>query len=247
MKRSTLVRSLLIAALAVNAIQFTAPSQNQPAAPRSAEAEAKAAAAKAKSDEDQQKKAAEWVGSLKLGDAAKEARVIEVIVTHLKTIRDWHNEHPYTTVPAGINPVTGTPLSSLHRQMIANSAMPQSVHENLMTGLQKDLSAEQVEAILDRYTVGKVAFTMKGYQAIVPDLTKEEEAKILGFLKQAREQAVDYKNMEQISAIFEIYKTKSEQYLNSNGRDWKKMYKAYTDAAKARKAEAAKQQAKPTP
>jgi hypothetical protein len=85
---------------------------------------------------------------------------------------------------------------------------------------------------------------MKGYQAIVPDLTKEEEAKILGFLKQAREQAVDYKNMEQISAIFEIYKTKSEQYLNSNGRDWKKMYKAYSDAAKAKKAEAAKQQPK---
>jgi hypothetical protein len=83
--------------------------------------------------------------------------------------------------------------------------------------------------------VGKVAFTMKGYMAIVPDLTAEEEAKILGFLKQAREQAVDYKNMNQISAIFEIYKTKSEQYLNGNGRNWRQLYKAYTDAVKARK------------
>ena len=228
-------------------MNFIACGQDKPAAVASTEAEAKAASAKAKSDADQAAKAAEWVGSLKLGDAAKEARVTEVIVTHLKTIRDWHNEHPYTTVPAGINPVTGTPLSPLHRQMIANSAMPKSVHENLMTGLQKDLSPEQVETILDKYTVGKVEFTMKGYKAIVPDLTVEEEAKILGFLKQAREQAVDYKNMEQISAIFEIYKTKSEQYLNSNGRDWKKMYKAYSDAAKARKAEAAKQQVKPAP
>jgi hypothetical protein len=42
--------------------------------------------------------------------------------------------------------------------------------------------------------------------------------------------------MLQISAIFEIYKTKSEQYLNSNGRDWKKLYKAYTDKVKAEKA-----------
>jgi len=82
---------------------------------------------------------------------------------------------------------------------------------------------------------------MKGYKAIVPDLTAEEEKAILGFLKQAREEAVDYKNMNQISAIFEIYKTKSEQYLNSNGRDWKKLYKAYTDAVKAKKAAAAKQ------
>jgi hypothetical protein len=50
----------------------------------------------------------------------------QVIATHLKTIRDWHNEHPYTTVPAGINPVTGKPLSTLDRQMIADSAMPKA-------------------------------------------------------------------------------------------------------------------------
>ena len=64
---------------------------------------------------------------------------------------------------------------------------------------------------------------------------------ILGFLKQAREEAVDYKNMNQISAIFKIYKTKSEQYLNANGRNWNEMYKAYTAAAKARKAAATNQ------
>ena len=42
--------------------------------------------------------------------------------------------------------------------------------------------------------------------------------------------------MKQISAIFEIYKTKCEQYLNSNGRNWKQLYKAYTDEIKAKKA-----------
>ena len=80
---------------------------------------------------------------------------------------------------------------------------------------------EQVEAILDKYTVGKVAFTMAGYHAIVPNLTTEEEATIRGFLKQAREEAVDYKNMNEISAIFKIYKTKSEQYLISRGARWR--------------------------
>ncbi len=244
MKPSPLCRSLLIIALALSAVPLTARSQAQPAANDTRSAYTKAAEATAKSDAETEKKAAEWVGSLTLGDTTKEARVTEVIATHLKTIRDWHNEHPYTTVPAGINPVTGKPLSTLDRQMIADSAMPKSVHENLMTGLRKDLTEEQVEAILDKYTIGKVAFTMKGYKAIVPDLTAEEEKTILGFLKQAREEAVDYKSMPQISAIFEIYKTKSEQYLNSNGRDWKKMYKAYTDAAKARKAAEA---AKPKP
>ena len=77
---------------------------------------------------------------------------------------------------------------------------------------------------------------MKGYHAIVPDLTDAEAATILGYLKEARERAVDYKNMNQISAIFEIYKTKSEQFLNSNGRSWKALYKSYTDAIKTKKA-----------
>ena len=114
--------------------------------------------------------------------------------------------------------------------------MPKTVHENLMSGLRKDLTEEQVEAILDKYTIGKVAFRMNGYKSIVPNLTAAEEAEILKNLKQAREQAVDYKNMNQISAIFEIYKTKSEQYLNSNGRSWKQMYKDYTNMINAKKA-----------
>ena len=120
--------------------------------------------------------------------------------------------------------------------MIADSAMPKEVHEKLMNGLRRVLTEEQVEQILDKYTVGKVAFTLKGYQAIVPDLTAEEEATILGHLKQAREQAIDYKNMKQISAIFEIYKTKCEQYLNNNGRNWRQLFKDYVNKRNAEKA-----------
>lgn len=191
--------------------------------------------AKAKSDADQEKKAAEWVSALTLNDASKEEKVKSAISTHLKTIRDWHNEHPYTTVPPGINPATGNRLSELDRQVIANSAMPKVIHESLMSVLKAELTPEQVEFILDKYTVGKVAFTLNGYKAIVPDLTAEEEAKIVDFLKQAREQAIDYKNMNQISAIFEIYKTKCEQFLNSNGRNWRELFKAYVDKRKKEK------------
>ena len=202
--------------------------------------EPKVVEAVSKSDTDQEKRAAVWVASLNLNDAAKEARVTAVITAHLNAIRDWHNNHSYTNVPSGINPTTGKALSVLDREVIADSAIPKSVHQNLMAGLRKDLTPEQVETILDKYTVGKVEFTMTGYHAIVSDMTTEEEKTILGNLKQAREQAVDYKNMQQISAIFKIYKTQCEQYLNSNGRDWHKLYKTYVDSVLAKKA-AAKQ------
>lgn len=183
-----------------------------------------------------EKKAATWVDALALGDPAKVARVRDVIATHLTAIRDWHNSHPYTTVPEGTNPVTGKSLSKLDREMIADGAMPKSVHTAFMTGLRTELTEPQVETILDQYTIGKVAFTLKGYHAIVPDLTAGEEKVILCYLKQAREEAVDYKSMPQISAVFEIYKTKCEQYLNSQGRDWHALFRAYVQKVQAEKA-----------
>ncbi|RKR84315.1 uncharacterized protein DUF3826 [Mucilaginibacter gracilis] len=186
-------------------------------------------------------KANTFVAALNLTDAAKANRVKQAIATHLKAVRDWHNSHDYTLVPEGINPVTGKTFSKLERQVIINSTIPKSVHEALMAGLRKDLTEEQVDVVLDKYTIGKVAFTMNGYKSIVPNLNKDEEAFILTNLKAAREQAVDYKNVDQISVIFKIYKTKIEDYFtNTEGRNWKQMYKAYADAAKAKKAEPVK-------
>ncbi|APA00172.1 DUF3826 domain-containing protein [Flavobacterium commune] len=182
------------------------------------------------------KKAKEWISTLALKDDAKEDRLVQVVATHLSLIKDWHNSHPASTVPAGINPLDGKPLSELHRQIIADSAMPSTIHQDLMSGLRKDLSEDQVALVLDKYTIGKVAFTMKGYQAIVPQMTAAETAEIQKLLEKAREQAVDFKSMKQISAIFEIYKTQAEQYLNNNGRNWRQMYADYTKKIKAEKA-----------
>ncbi len=189
----------------------------------------------AKELSDQEKKATEWIKTLELNDKAKEKRLIKVVTKHLTAVKDWHDSHPASMVPEGINPRTGDKLTELDRQIIVDSSMPSTVHENLMDGLRGDLTKEQVEKVLDCYTVGKVAFTMKAYKEIVTDMTPKEEEMILGNLKKAREMAVDYKSMKEISAIFEIYKTKNEQYLNSNGRSWHQMYKDYVKALKEKK------------
>ena len=196
---------------------------------------AKSAMSQTAADTALENKASEWVASLKLNDDAKAHRVKSAIAIHLTAVRDWHNSHPYTMIPEGINPTTGGKLSEMDRQLIICSTKPKSVHDNLMNVLKTELDSVQVEAILDKYTIGKVDFTLKGYKAIVPDLTAKEETEILKNLKQAREQAIDYKNMREISAIFEIYKTKCEQYLNNNGRNWRQMYKSYVDKVNAEK------------
>lgn len=229
MKRICLMIIVVTAAALFNVSYAQQPEESTRKTEADARAEAEYAA-----------KSKEWVASLNLDDPAKAERVEKVIATHMMAVRNWNNEHPYTEVPAGINPLTGNPLSELDRQVIVNSAKPKSVHDDLMSGLRKDLTTEQVNAILDQYTIGKVDFTMNGYRSIVPDLTNEEAKTIRGYLEQAREQAIDYKSMKQISAIFEIYKTKSEQYLNSNGRNWRELYNAYAAEQKRKKAAAGK-------
>jgi hypothetical protein len=200
--------------------------------------DAKTKPAEGKSKGDPDVKAASFVDALNLADTAKANRLKRIITTHLTAVRDWNNTHAYTLVPEGMNPITGKVFNKLERQVIINSTIPKTVHEDLMAGLRKDLSEEQVEMILDKYTIGKVAFTLNGYKSIVPNMTAEDEALILTNLKLAREQAIDYKNVDQISTIFKIYKTKIEAYFTDSGRNWHAMYKAYADAQKAKKAAA---------
>ena len=178
-------------------------------------------------DEGSLKKATGWVANLKLNDQAKEERLTKVIATHLAAIREWHNTHGNMIPDGAINPTTGKKLSAMDRSVIADSSQPASIRQALLDGLNADLTPEQVEQVLDMYTVGKVAFTMKAYKEIVPNMSTEDEAFIMNNLKGARLTAVDYKNMKEISAIFEIYKTKIEQYFTNSGRDWRTMYRAY--------------------
>ncbi|GHV14960.1 hypothetical protein FACS1894169_05000 [Bacteroidia bacterium] len=189
----------------------------------------------AQADTEILKKSTDWVTSLELNDKGKEARLADVISTHLTAVKTWHDSHPYTMVPEGINPKTGEKLSADDRQLIVDSTIPKTVHEALMTGLRKDLAEEQVEAILDKYTIGKVDFTMKAYREILPDMPKEMDEYILNHLKQAREEAVDYKSMKEISAIFKIHKTRIELYLYQNNYNWKAIYKEYVDSLKKKK------------
>ena len=101
-----------------------------------------------------------------------------------------------------------------------------------MNGLRKELTEEQVVTILDLYTVGKVDFTMRSYHLIVPNMTAEEDSICRAYLCEAREMAIDYKSMKEISEIFGMYKDKCEEYFNTHGRNWRQMYRDFHNKRK---------------
>ncbi len=181
-------------------------------------------------------RADQFVSVLNLTDTVKAGRVKAVIAAHMAAVRDWHNSHPGTLVPEGIDPINGKVFSALQRQFIIDSTIPKTVHEALMAGLRKDLTEDQVNAILDKYTIGKYQFTFNGYKSIVPDMTQADQDFITKELAQAREESVDYKDVKnEMSNIFKIHKTRIEDYFYGSGRNWKTMYKTYVDKVLAAK------------
>jgi hypothetical protein len=162
--------------------------------------------ATAASDTALEKRVTALVDSLELKDAVKRERVQSVITTDLRAVRDAHN--------AGLQ-------------------LDPAAHKAFITGLQADLTPEQVETVKDKLTVNKVPITFKVYKQILPNLTPEEEAKILAWLKQAREESLDVKNVDEMNPIFKKYKKEIEHYVDSRGYDWAKSYKTFVDGQKA--------------
>ena len=188
----------------------------------------------AAADESVLKKSQEIIAALNLTDEKAANLATTAVYNHRRAVRDWHNTHPYTIIPE-VDQATGRKLSKVEREMMADKSIPESVHARLLKDLNRVLTPEQVEQVFDGYTVGKVAFTMEGYYAIVPDLTDEEARVIEGYLNQAREEALECKSMKAISQVFEVYKSKCEQYLNSNGRNWRQLFKDYVNKRNAEK------------
>ena len=146
------------------------------------------------------------VDSLSLADPAKQQRITAVLTSHLSAVRDAHN--------AGLQ-------------------LNPDEHQTFLTGLAADLTPEQVEAVKDKLTVNKLPITFKAYHEILPNLKPADDTKILDWLKQAREQSLDVKNVEDMTPIFKKYKVEIQHYLNDQGYDWDTAYKAFVEKQKA--------------
>lgn len=162
--------------------------------------------ATAASDAALNKRVAGIVDSLNLGDANLRTSVSNVITTDLRAVRDAHN--------AGLQ-------------------LDPGAHQNFITGLQADLTPDQVESVKDKLTANKVPTAFAVYHQIIPNLKPADDAKILAELKAAREESLDVKNIEDMNPIFKKHKTEIEHYLNQQGYDWAAAYKAFVDKQKS--------------
>jgi hypothetical protein len=183
-------------------------SQDDLTPKQAAQLQAAAPKATAASDAAMEKRVESMVAELKLNDPNKETRVRDILRTDLKAVRDTHN--------AGFAPA-------------------RSVRQNLNDGLNANLTPSQVESVKEALTRGVMKNTFAVYHQVVPQLTAEDDKVILGILQQAREEALDVKNPDEVGPAFEPFKTRIEQYITSKGHDWRQAYQAFVKTQKADK------------
>lgn len=159
------------------------------------------------------------VVALKLDDKTVSERLHKAIVAQYRQLNDWHEAN-------------GKKLKELKKAAASSEAAKaesdsikatlKTIHDNFLAELARDLSPEQIERVKDGMTAGKVDFTYRGYLIEYPDMNEEQKAKVLAFLKEAREEAMDAGSMDEKSDIFNRYKGKINNWLSKQGVESRK-------------------------
>ena len=184
------------------------------------------------------------LSALKLADAAKTARVHDILAAQFTALKAWHAAND-----AQIKPLWNdfNQARAAHNITSANAALDKIAgvyatfkpqHEKFVADLSAALTPAQVETVKNALTVNKVKVTYDVYLQIFPTLTDAQKAVVLQDLKAAREEAIDCESMNEKSAFFKKYKIIIEDdYLTAQGYDPKQARK---DFAAKQKADAAK-------
>jgi BarA-like signal transduction histidine kinase len=212
MTRNFLLQIVVLAATVL--FVASAPAQERTSAITSADLEAAYTAAI-------QKRTADILTALALNDAARSNRVTDVILRQYRALKA-RDEVIVTATSDDETAGSQATRASLY-QCISGP-----LHDQFLAKLSAQLTPDQVETVKDKMTYNKVKVTYDAYCAILPGLTYANKAKILEWLKEAREQAMDGGSANEKSRVFQVYKDKINDYLNAQGHDTAKAFAEWT-------------------
>jgi hypothetical protein len=151
------------------------------------------------------KRVGDIITALELTDDVKAAKVKNVLVEQYRFLRDWQDQNQAK--------IKAKDKEATEQAMAARKVQ----REKFLSLLSAELTPEQVETVKDKMTYNKVKVTYDGYVAQNPTMNDEQKAKVLAWLKEAREEAIDGTGEPEKSAIFNKYKGRINNYLSKEG------------------------------
>lgn len=187
----------------------------------------------------QLQRAEKITATLDLPDAAKAARVRDLVANQYRDLSAIHDARDAAIKAAKESSATDKAAADAAvQQARATAQAAQSrLHSEYLARLAAELTPAQIEQVKDGMTYGVLPLTFRVYQEMLPNLTAEQKAQILAWLTEARELAMDGSTSEEKHGIFGKYKGRINNYLAKAGIDLKQAEK---DLQARRKASGAK-------
>ena len=143
------------------------------------------------------------VDGLGLTDAQKADNVRNIIANRYFLLNDIHSKYD-------------------KNQQDARDAELYKHHFELASALALYLTEEQIDAVKDGMTFGRLKRDYKAQLEMIPSLTDEEKAQILIWLREAREYAMDAADSKGKHFWFDKYRGRTNNWLSARGYDLKK-------------------------
>ncbi len=143
------------------------------------------------------------VDGLGLADAQKAENVRNIIANRYFLLNDIHSKYDKT-------------------QQDARDAELYKHHFELASALAIYLNEEQIDAVKDGMTYGRLRRDYKAQLEMIPTLTDYEKQQILIWLKEAREYAMDGSDSKQKHFWFDKYRGRTNNWLSTRGYNLKK-------------------------
>ncbi len=148
------------------------------------------------------------VDGLQLQDADKALNVRNIIANRYFLLNDIHAKYDKT-------------------QQDSRDAELYKHHFELASALALYLNEEQIDAVKDGMTYGRLKRDYQAQLEMIPTLTDEEKAQVLIWLKEAREYAMDAADSKGKHYWFDKYRGRTNNWLSARGYDLKKEREAW--------------------
>ena len=143
------------------------------------------------------------VNTLGLNDAQVAENVRNIIANRYFLLNDIHSKYNKT-------------------QQDALQADLYKHHFELASALAQYLTEEQIEAVKDGMTFGRLKRDYQATQDMIPSLSEYEKKQVLIWLKEAREYAMDAADSKGKHFWFDKYRGRTNNWLSARGYDLKK-------------------------
>ena len=157
------------------------------------------------------------VDGLQLNDAQKAENVRNIIANRYFLLNDIHSKYD-------------------KKQQAERDAELYKHHFELVSALTQYLNDEQIDAVKDGMTFGRLKRDYQATQDMIPTLTDFEKQQILIWLKEAREYAMDAADSKGKHFWFDKYRGRTNNWLSNRGYDLKKERDAWMKRIEEQKA-----------